>query len=359
MSYEDNDGKTQVYNPQAYGSNDRTQTFSASDETQQATVADAPALHELFPEHEDADATVVAPGAQAARIRTAHAQHSPYASQATQNYATQNPYGATQNFASQNPYGVQATQNISSQSPYGQGGDGNDSGDGKKDKGMFSDISFAQVTATALAAVTSTLLSSQIGIAGSIIGVGLGAAASAVATSIYKNILSRSADKLKSLKDSGEEQIEGVMDSSELGSYEIGPDGQRIASDSMLAAADSQRKRQKRIAIAVTSIAAVAAVAIGAAVINVSTAGNGLGTKTTFAAPAQQSESADDTKADDQKTDDKKTDTTNTLENRNLPGRSHASGSYMETDFFRDLSSSAICTENSVRKCRRSDQNRD
>ena len=259
MSYEDNDGKTQVYNPQAYGSNDRTQTFSASDETQQATVADAPALHELFPEHEDADATVVAPGAQAARIRTAHAQHSPYASQATQNYATQNPYGATQNFASQNPYGVQATQNISSQSPYGQGGDGNDSGDGKKDKGMFSDISFAQVTATALAAVTSTLLSSQIGIAGSIIGVGLGAAASAVATSIYKNILSRSADKLKSLKDSGEEQIEGVMDSSELGSYEIGPDGQRIASDSMLAAADSQRKRQKRIAIAVTSIAAVAA----------------------------------------------------------------------------------------------------
>lgn len=113
MSYEDNDGKTQVYNPQAYGSNDRTQTFSASDETQQATVADAPALHELFPERKDADATVVAPGAQAARIRTARAQQSPYASsQATQNYAAQNPYGATQNFASQNPYGVQDRKSV-------------------------------------------------------------------------------------------------------------------------------------------------------------------------------------------------------------------------------------------------------
>lgn len=80
--------------------------------------------------------------------------------------------------------------------------------------GMFSDISLAQVTATALA-VTSTLLS-RIGIAGSVIGVGLGGDASAVATSIYKNIPSRSADKLKSLEDGGEEQIDGVMDSSEL-----------------------------------------------------------------------------------------------------------------------------------------------
>ena len=64
-------------------------------------------------------------------------------------------------------------------------------------KGIFEDLSMAQVFASALAAATAFALSTQIGIAGSIIGAAIGAAASAVATQVYKNILSASADKIR------------------------------------------------------------------------------------------------------------------------------------------------------------------
>ena len=59
--------------------------------------------------------------------------------------------------------------------------------DGKtKTGGLFDDLSFAQVIAGALAAVTSMLLlaSPQIGIYGSVIGVGVGSVVSAVASQL-------------------------------------------------------------------------------------------------------------------------------------------------------------------------------
>ncbi|MFR1640146.1 MAG: hypothetical protein ACLSVD_13885, partial [Eggerthellaceae bacterium] len=73
--------------------------------------------------------------------------------------------------------------------------------DGKPKKGgLFDDLSIAQVLAGALAAVTSMLLASQIGIYGSVIGVGVGSVVSAVASQLYKKFLQASADKIQELK---------------------------------------------------------------------------------------------------------------------------------------------------------------
>lgn len=72
-------------------------------------------------------------------------------------------------------------------------------------KGILSDFSMITVIASVLAAVTSFALSSRIGLAGSFIGTAIAAAASSVATQVYKGMLSASADKLKEIVPSGEE----------------------------------------------------------------------------------------------------------------------------------------------------------
>lgn len=64
---------------------------------------------------------------------------------------------------------------------------------------LFEDVSTVQVIATALAAVTSMLLSSYIGIAGSIIGVAVASVVSTLAASLYKRFLAESAEKIKEL----------------------------------------------------------------------------------------------------------------------------------------------------------------
>ena len=69
-----------------------------------------------------------------------------------------------------------------------------DAGGGKAKRGrLFDDLSVAQVVAGALAAVTSMLLASQIGIYGSVIGVGVGSVVSAVASQLYKKFFTASA----------------------------------------------------------------------------------------------------------------------------------------------------------------------
>ena len=76
-----------------------------------------------------------------------------------------------------------------------------DAGGGKaKRSRLFDDLSIAQVVAGALAAVTSMLLASQIGIYGSVIGVGVGSVVSAVASQLYKKFFTASAEKLRELK---------------------------------------------------------------------------------------------------------------------------------------------------------------
>ena len=64
-------------------------------------------------------------------------------------------------------------------------------------KNFFKGISISSISAGALAAVTSFLMSAKIGIAGSVIGVAAGSIVSAVATQVYKNVLKASGEKLQ------------------------------------------------------------------------------------------------------------------------------------------------------------------
>ncbi|MCH4209247.1 hypothetical protein [Bifidobacterium sp.] len=64
-------------------------------------------------------------------------------------------------------------------------------------RNFFKGISWSQIGAGALAAVTSFLLSAKIGIAGSVIGVAIGSMVSAVASQIYQNVLKASSKKIQ------------------------------------------------------------------------------------------------------------------------------------------------------------------
>lgn len=82
-------------------------------------------------------------------------------------------------------------------------------------KSLFEGLSGAQLTAGALAAVTSMLLSAQIGIAGSVIGVAVGSVVSTVASQVYKRFLEQSATKLRDMRDSDEESSTGGVGDAE------------------------------------------------------------------------------------------------------------------------------------------------
>ena len=82
-------------------------------------------------------------------------------------------------------------------------------------KSLFEGLSGAQLTAGALAAVTSMLLSAQIGIAGSVIGVAVGSVVSTVASQVYKRFLEQSATKLRGMRDSDEESSTGGVGDAE------------------------------------------------------------------------------------------------------------------------------------------------
>lgn len=69
-------------------------------------------------------------------------------------------------------------------------------------KNFFKGISFTQVLAGSLAAVTSFLLASKIGIAGSVIGVAIGSIVSAVASQLYQNVIRVSSKKIAKASDS-------------------------------------------------------------------------------------------------------------------------------------------------------------
>ena len=75
-------------------------------------------------------------------------------------------------------------------------------------KQFFHDISWAQIIAGALAAMTSFWLAAKIGVAGSIIGVAIGSIVSAVASQIYKNVLEASGQKLQESVVGGADQAD-------------------------------------------------------------------------------------------------------------------------------------------------------
>lgn len=181
--------------------------------------------------------------------------------------------------------------------------------------GLLEGLSVPQVAAGALAAVTSMLLSSKIGIAGSVIGVAVGSVVSTVASQVYKQFLQASADKLRELNpldEAGAGAVAGetrVMPAAGEGSSATRVMGAMPASGDLAADGGSaasatptrsvrdlresgetgvlrgraehlRRQRMQRGVIAVSVVSALAAVAISAGIINLVTAGEGVGTKT-------------------------------------------------------------------------------
>ena len=73
--------------------------------------------------------------------------------------------------------------------------------DPQEKKGIFSEVSVTSAIASALAAATSFALQSKIGLAGSIIGVFVAGAATAIATQVYKGMLAASAEKIRAIPD--------------------------------------------------------------------------------------------------------------------------------------------------------------
>lgn len=184
-----------------------------------------------------------------------------------------------------------------------------------KKGGLFDDLSMAQVIAGALAAVTSMLLASQIGIYGSVIGVGVGSVVSAVASQLYKKFLQRSADKLRdfapgetlsmtkteaekggdegdaaSNEDAGKTSVlpaDGRTAVLKTAPVEVGRtprlDDAAQEGDVTARRALAQRdhkKRVKRGVLIVSIVSALAAVAVSAVVIYAVSAGQGVGVKT-------------------------------------------------------------------------------
>lgn len=217
--------------------------------------------------------------------------------------------------ASQYQRASQHTQQYQPYRPYGQvqaqPGEARQDVDEPQKKGVLSEFSGSAVIASALAAVTSFALQSKIGLAGSIIGVGVAAAATTIASQVYKGMLSASAQKLKDLSDqapatdgaydatrdlhasSGTTQAWATPVSLDDAASEAGvaDSGTPIAPQSVRDAAQSRKGAlaRKRMAI-VMVVAAVAAVLVYALIVNLATSGQGIGSTEPIVATSSQSQ---------------------------------------------------------------------
>ena len=215
--------------------------------------------------------------------------------------------------ASQYQRASQYTQQYQPYRPYGQAqaqpGQASQGADEPQKKGVLSEFSGSAVIASALAAVTSFALQSKIGLAGSIIGVGVAAAATTIASQVYKGMLSASAQKLKDLSDqapatdgaygttrdlrasSGTTQAWATPVSLDDAASEAGvaDSGTPIAPQSVRDAAQSRKGAlvRKRMAI-VMVVAAVAAVLVYALIVNLATSGQGIGSTEPIVATSSQ-----------------------------------------------------------------------
>ncbi|MEA5019958.1 MAG: hypothetical protein VB027_06285 [Gordonibacter sp.] len=186
-----------------------------------------------------------------------------------------------------------------------------------KKGGLFEGLSMAQVVAGALAAVTSMLLASQIGIAGSVIGVGVGSVVSAVASQMYKKFLTKSAEKIRDVlpgdgnSSASDDNVANeiavtrrieadavpCVDVAEVAiagktmpfdavairrSRTPRVDDDALCDDVTVRRARLLRERKRRVqrrVIAVSAVSAVVAVLMSALVVNFVTTGQGLGVK--------------------------------------------------------------------------------
>ena len=171
-------------------------------------------------------------------------------------------------------------------------------------RGVFDDFSVTQVIASALSAVTSLLLSTKIGIVGGVVGVAVGAAVAAIATQVYKGLLSASADKLRdaaggygtgsandpdlTLCDATEKFV-GLADIDTDGNPTVGTEGApvadpqtRVAPASYIQARRKQRNAQMVRGFVIVVGAALVAVGLTAAIVRVTSAGQGCGARPDF-----------------------------------------------------------------------------
>ena len=242
---------------------------------------------------------------------------------------------------------------------------------GEKKKGMiatlFEDLSIAQVIAGALAAATVFLLSSVIGVAGSLIGAAVGSVVSAVSSQIYKKMLSASADKLRDaapgdapLKQADPDETRllnpvrsdktHVIDVSKVDAgvtKVMGADDVRYqartstdkAVDPAVQRAHVRRHRKARVqrnVIIVSIVSALIAIAVSAGLIHVFTAGQGIGEKTepiftaTDTAQTKQASTAENTSKE--KASTKESATTNTQESSSNSGSTSGNSSSGSSD---------------------------
>ena len=82
-------------------------------------------------------------------------------------------------------------------------------------RNLFDGISLSQVCGTAMAAVTATILSSQIGIAGSVIGIVVASIISNMASKMYANMIHNSAHAVMDKKTASQQSRSGDMTMSE------------------------------------------------------------------------------------------------------------------------------------------------
>lgn len=181
----------------------------------------------------------------------------------------------------------------------------------RKDRkeGLFDGLSMAQVVAGALAAVTSMLLASRIGIAGSVIGVAVGSVVSAIASQLYKKFLTTSAEKLRDLRPGQEGEGRsgkgGGVDSDEANSVDaesedmaagrtvpLGTsfirrsstphvDDDTLRGDVTVERAKARRVRKKKVqrrVIGVSVVSALVAAMASGLIVEIATMGQGLGT---------------------------------------------------------------------------------
>lgn len=151
-------------------------------------------------------------------------------------------------------------------------------------KNFLKGLSFSQLLAGALAAVTSFLLSSKIGIAGSVIGAAVSSAVTIVATQLYRRALTAGARKLHTVSAGSAErapQATSAAPASQNPYLRNSAQGARLAPTKLQARAAAQRAAtQRKIAVASILVAALTVGLVFAAIM-LGTAGEGLGTKPT------------------------------------------------------------------------------
>lgn len=165
-------------------------------------------------------------------------------------------------------------------------------------KGVMDGLSVAQVIAGAAAAATSMLLSSKIGIAGSVIGAAVSSAVTIICSQLYRRALDASAEKLKQKQAKNSYpgatpyadtafdttttlDTRGVSGRAGAGDMRASRNGARVAPTKLQARAAAARSATQKKVIAVSIVLAIAAVAATAGIILFATAGEGLGDKVT------------------------------------------------------------------------------